>query len=327
MFPALFSQPYVVALFYSFFTLLAFAFYFIFADMSYCAYICPISAIRNAFSRDSFMWLGSYESACRTCTTFECAKACEFDQSPFNFDKNNSMGDCTLCMDCANSCAAISYKAKGSGFSLLKPIRKARNVDVWTYLLLFAFMTLTLKFTAVWNHAPGGEMLPWMWLTHGFSQAYPRSPVRFEALFTLLFSVGITLLLAGVGFRMAARTLKADRSRIFREVGYAYAPLALIASLGVAGESFFTRYFHSVINGFIEAFHLPCHFIAPLATPQTPWLHIFVFFDYLAVGWTLFLLWKRVTLFAPEKSVSKHLVTTLWLSMLPVFYLGLTFFA
>jgi hypothetical protein len=322
-FPSVFAAPVAVAFFYTFFTLAAFTFYFLFKDMSYCAYICPISAIRNAFSRIGFMWLGSYEPACATCHTYECAKACEFGQSPFNFNKNSSMGDCTLCMDCANACAAISYKAKGFGFSLAQPIRHARAVDVWTYLLLFAFMTLTMKFTATLNHAAFADALPWMWLSRELEALFPNSPLDFEALLTLGVAVTVTLLAVKIGFEKSEKILGIDKRTLFKEVGYAYAPLALVASIGVAITSFFTRYFHSVVNGFIEAFHLPFHFIGPLASPDTAWLQLFGAFDFIAVSWTLLLLSRRLALAAPHAHSHARRAAWRWLALLPLGYLTL----
>lgn len=319
-FPTIFAKPVVVAFFYTFFTLLAFTFYFLFKDMSYCAYICPISAIRNAFSRISFMWLGSYQSACETCTTYECAKACEFGQSPFNFDKNNSMGDCTLCMDCAQSCAAISYKAKGFGFSLMESIKRARSVDVWSYLLLFAFMTLTMKLTMHLNHGSFSAYLPWIWLENWFKEIFPHSVLNFEAMFTLFGSITFTLSLIAIGFTQAEKKLHIDKKILFKEIGYAYAPLALVPSIGVAFSSFFTRYFHNVVNGFIEAFHLPFHFILPLSSPNASWLQLFDVFDYIAVLWTLLLLFRRIKLVSKEKSKSTQYNVFLWLALLPVSY-------
>ncbi len=323
-FPTVFAKPIAVAFFYTFFTLLAFIFYFLFKDMSYCAHICPISAIRNAFSRISFMWLGSYQSACESCTTFECAKVCEFDQSPFNFDKNNSMGDCTLCMDCANACAAISYKSKGFGFSLTQPIRRARAVDVWTYLLLFAFMTLTMKLTTNFNHSDASTYLPWMWISNWLKGIFPHSPLNFEAVLTLFVSLVSTLYIVYIGFKKAGESLGIDKKRLFTEVGYAYAPLALVASIGVAFVSFFTRYFHNVVNGFIEAFHLPFHFIEPLVSPDAGWLHLFGVFDLIAVAWTLLLLYQRISLVAKGKARSAQRAAFRWLSLLPLVYLILS---
>jgi len=320
-FPSVFAKPIAVAFFYTFFTLLAFTFYFLFKDMSYCAYICPISAIRNAFSRIGFMWLGSYRSACDTCTTFECAKACEFGQSPFNFDKNNSMGDCTLCMDCANACAAISYKVKGFGFSLSQPIRRARAVDVWTYLLLFAFMTLTMKLTTNFNHSDFASYLPWIWVSDWLKRLFPHSVLNFEAIFTLMVSVTVTLWLVYVGFQKASEALGIVMSHLFVDVGYAYAPLALVSSIGVAFVSFFTRYFHNVVNGFIEAFHLPFHFIEPLVSPDAGWLHLFGVFDLIAVAWTLLLLSRRIDLIAKGKAQEAQKTAFRWLALLPVSYL------
>ena len=322
-FPSIFAEPIAVAFFYTFFTLLAFTFYFLFKDMSYCAYICPISAIRNAFSRVSFMWLGSYESACATCHTYECAKACEFNQSPFLFNRNNSMGDCTLCMDCANACAAIGYKFKGFGFSLSKPIRRPRAVDVWTYLLLFAFMTLTMKLTTELNRGPAADWMPWIWAARGMAKLFPHSPLDFTAIFTLMTAVALTLWLVYVGFKKASEALGVTMSRLFVDVGYGYAPLALVASIGMALVSFFTRYFDHVVNGFIQAFHLPFHYIAPLAPPDAPWLRYFGVFDYIAVAWTLLLLSRRIGLAAPNASRHAKMAAWGWLALLPLGYLAL----
>ncbi len=320
-FPTLFSRPIVVALFYTFFTILAFTFYFLFGDMSYCRYICPISAIRNAYSKDAFMWLGTYESVCKTCTRFECAKACEFHQTPFLFNKNNSMGDCTLCMDCANACAAVGYSFHMPGFSLLKPIRKKCFVDVWSYVLLFAFMTLTIKFMLYLNHTAAESWLPWMWLAHGLQNLFPSTDVNIEALSTLLFSLIITMTLLWIGFKKASEALGITMKTLFLDVGYAYAPLPLIGSLSFACTFFFTRYFHHVINGFIQAFHLPIAYIKPLATPDASWLHYFHIFDWIAVGWTILLIVRRIEIVAPNVPRKYKNEAAFWLSLLPIFYL------
>ncbi|WP_345975810.1 hypothetical protein [Sulfurimonas sp. HSL3-7] len=320
-FPGVFSQPIAVAAFYTFFALMAFGFFYFFKDMSYCAYICPVSSIRNAFSRISFMWLGTYQDACSSCKTFECAKACEFGQSPFNFDRNSSMADCILCMDCAQACEAVSFKINKPGFSLLSPIKRARAVDVWSYLLLFAFMTLTLKVITLYNSSQIAPMLPWVQLSHALSLAFPDSAVDFEAVTTLLFSVGVTLMTVFAAFFAASKILDTAFWTLFAEVGYAYAPLPLIASFGYAATSFFTRYFHSVVNGFIEAFALPFSFIEPLARSDAPWLHYFVVFDYIAVIWTVWLIWHRVSMAAAGARFPARVFSALSLAVLPLGYM------
>lgn len=320
-FPDLFGKPVVVAIFYTTFTLIAFAFYFIFSDMSYCRYICPISAIRNAYSRVGFMWLGTYESACNTCKTFECAKACEFGQSPFNFNKNNSMGDCTLCMDCAHACAAVGYTAHKPGFSLLSLINKKNYTDVWSYILLFAFMTLTLKITNNLNHSEIQNWLPWMQMSAALKNIFPQTHVNIEALSTLLFSLIMTLTLVLAAFKFASKKLNKKFGELFLDVGYAYAPLPLIGSLTFAAQFFFTRYFHHVINGFIQALHLPYAYIKPLALPSAPWLQYFMIFDYIAVAWTIALIFKRVWLIAPHSPVKIKIISSAVLSLLPLIYL------
>ncbi len=219
---------------------------------------------------------------------------------------------------------AIHYKAIGFGSSLLEPIKKTRAVDVWIYILLFAFMTLTMKIDTNLNHSAVSEFLPWVWISDNLHASFPNALLNFSAVFTLLTSLLVTLFFVSIGFSKAAKILKKERKSLFIEIGYAYAPLALVASVGVAFKSFFTRYFHNVVNGFIDAFDLPFHFLKPLASPDAFWLVWFNACDYIAIVWTLFLLYKRIGLITEETQKKEAIQAFFWLSLLTLVYLFIT---
>ena len=104
MYPEFFKTPYATALLFFVMTLVAVVFYYIYDEMAYCKYICPIGTMTKAFSKVGFTKLETYKEHCSSCKTFDCAKACSYDLKPFTFAKKNSMEDCTLCMDCSSAC-------------------------------------------------------------------------------------------------------------------------------------------------------------------------------------------------------------------------------
>ena len=118
MFPGIYRTAMGTAIMFTVMTLVSFIVFFLYKDMSYCKYVCPIGTLTRAYSKLSFTWLGTYKSACNECKTFECATACPYNLKPFTFDKRNSMTDCTLCMDCSSACEAVSFKVKKPSFSM-----------------------------------------------------------------------------------------------------------------------------------------------------------------------------------------------------------------
>lgn len=109
-FPGFYRIPLVTAILFSGLTLIAFILYYLYKDMSYCKYVCPIGSVTKAYHRISSTWLGSYKEDCSTCKSFNCASICPYNLKPFTFNTKNSMQDCSLCMECSSTCDAINFK-------------------------------------------------------------------------------------------------------------------------------------------------------------------------------------------------------------------------
>ncbi|WP_309498256.1 4Fe-4S binding protein, partial [Sulfurovum sp.] len=142
MFPGVYRTPFGTAMMFTVMTLVSFVIYFIYRDMSYCKYICPIGVLTRAYSKLSFTWLGTYKSACNECKTFECATACPHGLKPFTFDNRNAMTDCTLCMDCSSACEAVSFKYKKPAFSLFSKFQIVK-AEVWAFILILGAISIT----------------------------------------------------------------------------------------------------------------------------------------------------------------------------------------
>ncbi len=123
MFPGVYHTPLGTAALFGVMTLLSFIIYFLYRDMGYCKYICPIGTALRGFSKLSFTWFGSYNTACSDCKSFDCAGTCHYGLSPFNFNKKESMDDCTLCMSCTHLCEAISFKFVPPGQAIYKSLK------------------------------------------------------------------------------------------------------------------------------------------------------------------------------------------------------------
>lgn len=83
IYPSAYKTPINSAIFFGVMSTIAFGFFFIFKEMSYCKYICPIGTLTRTFSKVSFTWLGTYAQSCQACKTFECTKACSYNLKPF----------------------------------------------------------------------------------------------------------------------------------------------------------------------------------------------------------------------------------------------------
>src|SRR5690606_8575096 len=110
MFPQFFKTPYATAILFFVMTIIASIFYYLYDEMAYCKYICPIGTVTKVYSKVGFTKLQTYKQECQNCRTFDCAKVCSYNLKPFTFEKKNSMEDCTLCMDCARECESVAFK-------------------------------------------------------------------------------------------------------------------------------------------------------------------------------------------------------------------------
>jgi hypothetical protein len=321
-FPGFWRSSFNTALLFLFFTLLAIIISFFYTNGAYCKYFCPIGRVLSAFNRVGFLWLSSYKNSCSTCDKPTCAFSCHYKLNPSKFDKNNSMETCTLCMECATSCEAVKYSAKGYSHSLLKEIPKPQNWEIWVYISFLAVISIAMKFHHGLGHSPIKHDLPWVivgnWLKSATGIGKPFDFVGFTA---LIFAIVSVLVLVLGGFFIASKIINKPFKDVFLNLGYALAPLMIIGSLSHALQFFFLHYYHDIINGFSQAFFLSIK-VEPLASRKDLWLKIFYIFPFLAVFWSSYIMWKRLDFF--KISGMKKYLSFLFASSIILFYLGLT---
>ena len=300
MFPGVYRTPFGTAMLFTVMTILAFVLYFLYRDMDYCKYVCPIGTLTRAYAKLSFTWLGSYKSACNECKTFECATACQHNLKPFTFDGRNSMTDCTLCMDCSAACEAISFKVKKPSFSLFKKFQILK-AEVWTYILILAAIPISMAFHHGMGRSKVADEMIWSKTAEYFKSFIDFGAVDPVGLFAFLYAIVFTVTAAAVGMFIASKILKKDFKKIFYDLGYSYAPLFILGSLAHTLEGFFTRGADRIAEGFAYGFGFGKLDFASLASRGDSWLHIFAVFKWVAVIWALIILYKRLKLIDAPK--------------------------
>jgi nitrous oxide reductase accessory protein NosL len=299
MFPGVYRTPLGTAILFTVMTLLAFVVYFIYKDMSYCKFICPIGVLTRAYSKLSFTWLGTYKSACNECRTFECATACPHNLKPFTFDSRNSMTDCTLCMDCSDACEAVSFKVKKPSFSLFSKFRIVK-AEVWAFVLILASIPITMAFHhGIGRSNAAGDMI-WAKTAAFFKGFMSFGAIDPIGLFAFLYAMLFTILAALIGMFIASKILQKDFNSTFYDLGYSYAPLFILGSIAHSLETFFMRGYKQIVEGFGQGFGFDIH-VVTLAQRGDSWLHIFGLLKWVAVAWALVILYKRLKLMNIEK--------------------------
>lgn len=322
-FPGFYSIPLVTAIVFSVMSALAFLLYYLYKDMSYCKYVCPIGSLTKAYQRVSFTWLGSYKEDCSSCKTFDCATACPYNLKPFSFTNKNSMQDCSLCMECSSACDAISFKIVKPGNSLYKKF-KFDKIEVWTYILITAAISITMSFHHGLGRSAVAKEMPWTQTAEYFKSFIDFGSLDAVGLFAFLYAVLITVVLVYVGMYFASKALKAEFSKTFYTLGYAFAPLFIIGGLSHLLNSFFTHEYADIANGFIYGFGLNVEEVQNLASRKDGWLKVFESFKYIAVIWAFFIMYKRLNLFKAGK-VAKS-IAFFFASLLITFYLAINLY-
>ncbi|MCS7307818.1 MAG: 4Fe-4S binding protein [Aquificaceae bacterium] len=321
-FPGLLKKPLITALFFLIFTLLALLLFFLFKGMAYCKYVCPIGSVNTAFARVGSLWLSTYQEECKVCRRPDCALACPYELNPSKFEKRNSMTHCTLCMECAHACDAVKLEAKKPGSSLYKEMKMPKEWEVWVYILLVGVITITMRFHHGLSRSGIGEYMPWNMLGKYVQNALALPKyVDVSGLVAMLMGLSVALLLSLGSFKLISLIFRVEYSRVFLTLGYAFAPLMIVGGLSHVLEFFFVEYYHTIVNGFSQAFHLGIH-VEPLAKRGETWLMVFRVFPFLAGFWSLYILWKRLGLIL-DKERSKAFAIASWL---PLFYLLLSAF-
>lgn len=323
MYPNIYKTPNATALFFIVLTLIAFVFFFVYKEMSYCKFLCPIGILTRAFSKVGFTWLGSYKSACNECKTFDCAKVCSYNLKPFTFDKKNSMEDCTLCMDCSDACEAISFKVKKPSFSLFEKFKYLKS-EVWIILLITASISITMGFHHALGRSAIVEEFIWVKTARYFESFIDFGSMDSVGLFAFIYAILATVFFSVIGMFIGAKIMKLEYKEVFYTLGFAFAPLFIIGGLSHLWEFFFYHTASNITNAFIQAFALPFGYIEPLATRKDTWVHIFGVFNYLAAIWAFVIIIVRLKLL--KSGSIRKMIALPFVSALILFYLGLNFY-
>lgn len=316
-FPSFWKSPLATAGMFSSMTLLAFILYYIYKDMSYCKYICPIGTLTRAYDKLSFTKLETYTDACKDCRTFECASACSYNLKPFSFAKKNQSDECTLCMDCANSCEAVKFSITKPSQQLFSKF-KTLNAEIWSYILILGSIPISMSFAHGLNRTNIADSMIWNKTAEyfGMSEYAGGFAFGYALLFTIFFAI--------VGLYLASKALKKDYATTFSTLGYAYAPLFILGSLGHTLESFFTHKYQDIVEGFAQAFGFVIE-VAPLAHRGDGWLHYFGLLKWIGVIWAFILLNKRLKLI--EASKVRKFFGYFFASLLVLFFIGVNVYS
>jgi len=323
VYPSAYKTPLNSAIFFSIMSLIAFGFFFIFKEMSYCKYICPIGTLTRVFSKVSFTRLGTYAQSCQACKTFECTKACSYNLKPFSFNTKASMGDCTLCMSCAHSCESVSFKLTKPSSSLFQKFQTS-HAEVWAILLITAAITITMSFHHALSRVAISDSYFWVQTGQWLQKNIGVEGIDYVGISALLWAIVCTIGLANGGIFIASKLLHVNFKSAFYTLSYAFIPIFIIGGLSHTYSFFFVHHYSAIVNGFIEGFHLNFTHVAPLATSKDAWLKIFGVMNYIAVLWALLIMAKRITFF--HSSRFRHILAFSFASLLIFFYLGLTLY-
>jgi len=318
--PGFWKVPLATAWLFASLTLVAFTMYYLYKDMSYCKYICPIGTLMKSYSKIAPTGLGTYKEDCSDCRTFECAKACEYNLKPFTFNKKNSMEDCTLCMDCSSACDAVSFKFVKPSKTLFEKF-KYNKAEVWAFILITAAISITMGFhhglgrTAIVDDFIWSKTAVWAQQFINFGSLDVVGIFAFS--YAVLFSIGIVY----AGMFIASKILNSDFEKTFYTLGYAFAPLFLIGGLAHLTHSFFTHTYADIVNAFIYGFGLDFENVSNLANRKDSWLMFLKVIPYIAALWGYIILARRLKQF--EASKIKKIFAFIFASSLVTFYLSL----
>ncbi|MDY0117816.1 MAG: 4Fe-4S binding protein [Sulfurimonadaceae bacterium] len=313
-FPSFWKSPLTTAMLFGAITLVAFLLYYIYKDMSYCKYICPIGTLTRAYDKLSFTKLESYTQHCQECSTFECATACPYNLKPFSFAKKNQADDCTLCMECAHACEAIKFTITKPSEQLFSKF-KTLHAEVWTYILILGSIPISMNFAHGLNRSKIADTM--IWNQTATSLGMGEYAGGFAFLYALLF----TIFFAVLGLYIASKVLKKEYKTTFATLGYAYAPLFILGSLGHTLGTFFTHDYQEIVGGFTQAFGGIVE-VAPLAKRGDAWLVYFGLLKWLGVVWALILLYKRLKLI--EATSVRKVFGYIFASTLIIFFIGIS---
>lgn len=292
------------------FTLLSAFFFLRYKHMAYCKHLCPLGRLLAVHGKAGGLSIRTRQNACRTCTSFECAKTCHYHLSPFNFQHQNNTENCTLCLSCLHACKEAELHWQLPGKRLTQPILRSHPQDIWVILLILAIAGIGIQLLHGLQHTGLRNTLPWniggLWLNHMF-QIDPAH-FRFSGLLALLAAIGLTLPLTLLGYRYAAKYGQHNPWSLGRDMAYALTPLAIIGLISHPVTLFATQHLHALLNETGLLFGQVWHF-SPFAKRGDTWLNLFKHLPWLGIFWTLYLVWQRARPWA--KTGKQHLA--IWL--------------
>ncbi|MCF6201053.1 MAG: 4Fe-4S binding protein [Hydrogenimonas sp.] len=322
VFPGVYRTPLGTAILFAVMTIVAFIIYYLYKDMAYCKYICPIGTALRAYAKLSFTFFGSYQSACADCKTFDCAKSCPYALSPFNFEKKKSMGDCTLCMECTHSCEAIRFRLTAPGAAIYEKFKIVKE-EVWVYILILAAIPISMAFHHGLGRSNISEEMIWVKTAAWAATLFDAGNFNLTGLFVFLYATLFSVAAAVVGMAIAAKIMKKDFSTTFYTLGYAFAPLFILASFAHAWEYFFTTNSAKIVEGMAWGFGFDID-VDPIAKRGDNWLQVFHLFRWIAVAWAFYILYRRFKHI--DASRMRKIFAYPFASMLILFFIGVNIY-
>jgi hypothetical protein len=294
VFPDFLKIPYVSAMYFLVLTAVAFVGFYLYRNMDYCRYGCPIGSVIKSYGKVSFTQLQTDSSACQTCRSFDCVKACQWNLRPYLFEKKNNMQDCTLCMDCAQACDSVEWTVTRFAKQVIEPVKQLDRMTVWVFITLLAVITMAMRFHHALGHSPLKESLPWYQIGSWLETVMPVVPMMdWVGLVALLMAVAMTFTLTLGGLWLASRVSKIDFWTLFETAGLAFGALMLVGALSHIGSFFFLHYAPDLVNAYYWLMDSDS-VMKPLASHRDGWIHLFNLFNFLAVIISATVLYRKV---------------------------------
>ncbi len=294
VFPDFLKIPYVSAMYFLVLTAVAFVGFYLYRNMDYCRYGCPIGSVIKSYGKVSFTQLKTDSSACQTCRSFDCVKACQWNLRPYLFEKKNNMQDCTLCMDCAQACDSVEWTVTRFAKQVIEPVKQLDRMTVWVFITLLAVITMAMRFHHALGHSPLKESLPWYQIGSWLETVMPAVPMMdWVGLVALLMAVAMTFTLTLGGLWLASRVSKIDFWTLFETAGLAFGALMLVGALSHIGSFFFLHYAPDLVNAYYWLMDSDS-VMKPLANHRDGWIHLFNLFNFLAVIISATVLYRKV---------------------------------
>ncbi len=290
------------------FTVLAAGCFLAFRGMAYCKHVCPLGGVLTATATAGASWITTRKQDCASCTSFDCARACAWRLSPFRFEAEGSMRDCTLCMKCVQACPSVQYQLRLPGEQFSGAVNRPALRDAWVLLLIHAVAAMAIQLLHGVGHGPWKEHTPWhhagVWLAQATGTPEWWSWGNFCG---LSLAVALTLGFGLPAYRAAGRVAGTGFATTFQTLAYGLAPLACIVIAAHALLFFSTFHAHRLVNGVNVLFGLGFGPAAPFATRRDAWIQALEYIPYLAIAWTLFAVWQRARVLAPAASRARQI--------------------